>query len=84
MRHVFLLPDNPLKPQPQEPTHCQHHAGQWEKEALVLTKCWSLAPNGEQSQLCDPMQAPVVNSDPLQVIQTLFHYNTLANRIGET
>lgn len=54
------------------------------KEALVLTKCWSLEPNGEWSQLCDPMQAPVVDSNPLQVAQILFQYNTLANRIGET
>lgn len=29
----------PLKPQPQEPIHSQHHAGQWKKEASVLTKC---------------------------------------------
>lgn len=43
-----------------------------------------MEPNGEWSQLYDPMQAPFVDSNPLQVVQILFQDNTLANRIGET
>lgn len=43
-----------------------------------------MGPNGEWGQLCDPMQAPIVDSNPLQVVQILFQNNTLANGIGET